>query len=638
MTTWTSPDTPEQKRYYSKRKGKLTAYEIGCLGVQIVWAYYDFPAYKAMFDAAFEYVPAIAFMASWLAAGLLILMHYLLKETYTTYWFDKLDDDEETDSSIWIPVLLMVALFVAGRFGIQMSAEKYIPPPTPMATDKVDGQRAERIAALDQDYRTNKAEIEAAFNAKATAATLKIDAEINALKSRRPKDESTRRTINGMITQLKTKRANTIAPIETAKADSMSSLLAYFDSRKKAEDAAHGRATMGIEAKNMKDASKYESTMGHVSWASWFISGLFVILYAALARAIVSIKVKSGILPRRDHTVLDQYGGVIGRMLYVLKDIFNRQFYRISVFIHRVGTWGSDTLPMLDSSYFEEEADYNSGGKATAPKKQITPLSEDQIRSKVFQKVMQEAAKGGVTVTPEMLYEELEKAQKMNGSYMTSDFSGKAEPSASAASPEGLPHPAAKTYDEELKHWAGRVQGQVDTYDKCMRANNPAQAQEAMAYINDMGGPIKKEAGRLGINYGTDREDDEVVVWKLENPAHKVPLSMLSESALNASNDQTEGPQTEIRFKSNLNQFSDVVEPYLDEAGNVIGVKYKKDDGTWSVIGKAATASRLRIQQRYARAENPSPKVLETLGKWEYAMQLIEQGKQAKTEILETVL
>jgi len=634
MTTWTSPETHEQKRYYSKRKGKLTAYEMGCLGVQVVWAYYDFPAYKALFDAAFEYVPAIAFMATYLAAGLLILMHYLLKETYTTYWFDKLDNDEETDSSIWIPILLMLALFIAGRFGVQMAAKDYIPPPTPIETNQVDAQKNELIAAIDRDYKASKENIAAAFSAKISAATIKVDAEIAALKNRRPADEQARRTINGMISQLKTKRAAILAPIESAKADSLSATLAYFDAQKKAETARHSRATLGIEQVNNKKSEEYEATMGHVSWASWFISGLFVILYCALARAIVSIKVKSGILPLRDHTVLDQYGGPIGRMIYVLKDIFNRQFYRLSIFIHRMGTYGSHTLSIMDSSYNPQEADYNTTDSVLTLGK---TYDDADLRSKVFQKVMTEAGQSGILVTQEMLKSELEKAKSMNGTYFSTPL-GKPEPSAPApAHTEGNPYPAGHiTYDQKLREWADLFIRLIGIYDREMSQGRVVQAQEQMQYINSNTGPIVKGANTLGLKYGLIPGQPEVMVWKVENPAVKIPLSQVCEAAFTTSTETPEAGEAEDLFKQSLSVFKQTILPQLNEHGQVIGVKYKKREGDWVTYPLTQVEAYARNYTQRA-SKKPTQANTEGLEKWKYALSLFEDNAAPEIKELQPV-
>lgn len=642
MTTWTSPQSEVQKRYYSKRKGKLRAYEVTAVLIQVVWAYYDFPAYNYIFQSAFEGIPSMLWTAPWVSALLLVVMHYILRETYITYWFDKLDDDEKTDSSIWIPLVLVAVLFVAGRYGVKMSIEAKIAVPVEKTYVEAEQSRNDRDARLTSQYDSEKAAIEETYKKKAAAATISIDSRIAALQRRRPDDDKERRRINGEISTLRQRRADAIAPIEQAKAAELTTLLEQRKEQQRTIDHDYNKAIGKVNLHNETKSAEHADTMSQIGWGSWVLSFFFIFIYCALGYAIVSIKVKSGILPQRDHTVLDQYGGTFGRALYVLQDIFNRQFYRLTLLIHRLGTYGTATLSQMDASYNEVEALYN-----TAPT--LPAGSPQKSEVDALKEVMAKMVHTRTQLTPEQVADEVALSRSSNGSYPDmpwlheSDDLGKSEAPAAQGPQQtaGAERYAAADPDYSwlLARWKSMVENQLQAYDQAVIDGRPGHAKAIQQYIfTDPSSPVVKEGKRLHLNWGVK---DAAFVVGHRDRTHFVPLEHLTESALLADNstdiDVPAEGEDESLFKYDLNRFKAEVLPEHDPAGKVIGVKFLKADGEWGNIGLAQVRAYHTIYEKYNRKENPGKRVQEGLAKWKYALSLFDEGRAVRQEALETV-
>ncbi|HAD11852.1 MAG TPA: hypothetical protein DCF33_05365 [Saprospirales bacterium] len=643
-TVWTQPLTDDQKRYYSKHAGERRVFGWISALLQIAHGFLAFAAWSAVFYWVLSSIPGLHFMVPFLAGGSLLALHVVFRTTWETYWYDKKDNDPNTDSPLWLPVAIIAVLLFTEVWGARKFLEAQVKPPAKANTEQVEVAYSNIIAAIDQDYNQAKANTEQVYSAKIAAATSKYDRQIKTLKRRQASSPAEAKSIRSQIAALEAQRDNAAAPILSEKASKLEKELDKANARKDQENGRRDKALADIDNGNASEIQRHLSDLGNVDTFAWLISVTLMGIISALIYRMVVINVKSGIIPLRNYTILDAHGSAPERIWTAISDAFNRRSLQLSVWLHRILS-PNHAITSFDGTVVAKPGTYNTPEGFYPP----TPQDDEAaLRAKVFQKVMQEAKDGGILVTPQMLENELAKAKAMNGSYLSSPMSGKTEPSAKAApQAEGhTPTPQAPTQefsdtDGFLQRWAGRMETQIRSYDQAMSEGRALDAHEIMRYLNDRSAPLNKEAERLGISYGTDPSDDELQVWKVGNPEHKVPLSMLSQAALEAS-DPKDPNNTHIDlFKSDLNQIQQDVKnevlPYL-ENGRVIGVKYLKDDGTWSVIGEAATASRLRIQQKYAAQENPSPKVLRGLQKWRYAMQLIQDGKKEKADAMESVV
>jgi hypothetical protein len=168
----------------------------------------------------------------------------------------------------------------------------------------------------------------------------------------------------------------------------------------------------------------------------------------------------------------------------------------------------------------------------------------------------------------------------------------------------------------------------------------PEKAREFEGYLNNATGPIQTEALRLGIAYGIEPEQAEIMVWRREKPSHKVPISQLTEQALNATISESYGQpasrEDEELFKQSIDLFKQSIEPQYDANGQVIGVKYRKTDKSWVVYPRPQVEAYLRTYGERA-VKKPSIATKAGAEKWRYALSLFDMKPETVTEDLQPI-
>lgn len=620
-TVWTQPESDDQKAYYSKHAAERRVFGWISAFLQAGHGLLAFASFSAIYGWVLSTVPSALFIVPFAAAGTIMALHILFRTTWQTYWYDKLDSDPKTDSPLAVPVAILLLLLIVEVQGARMFLAGQVKPPAKESTESVDASFTALTASVDAHYNNQVKAIEQVAYEKTKAATASYNRQIKALKNRNPETDQERRAIRNQIAALEDKKDHAIQPILAAKAAELDKALQAASKSKEFEANRRQNAVAIIDNSNAGEVSRHLNELGNVDRYAWILSVCLLGIISLLLYRMVRINVKSGIIPLRNYTVLDAHGSVAERLWTAFSDAFNRQGLRFAVAIHQALS-PSKPIRSFDGTVVAEPGTYNT----PAGQKSQPATDEAALRSKVYQKLSEEAKNGSVHITSELLEQELEKARRMNGTYLSTPLSGKNEPSVPPAASEGNQDTQAG-YDHMLRHWANRVEQLVASYDRQMQNGNDSAARETMRYINDPSGPIVKEATRLGIRFGADGSDDEVVAWKAGNDAHKVPLSLLSESALNADNHHN---TNEIRFKSDLNHFQEDIK--LIENGGLIGISYRREDGKWSPLGYAGVKSRLKIAQKNASEPDPSPKVLKALEKWTYAMALLDKAATHKRE------
>ena len=166
VSRWSKPQTPAETAYFSTHAPKRKVYGIVQIAVQIIWAAVSFIACKNLFDWAFSHTPALLWLSDYLAALTLITLHVLLRTTYNTYWYDRLDNRTETDSSFLLPLLIMAGLVWLDYEGAktyltgQVEQQNYIP------AAPIDSAFQNQVAQIGREHERRGAEIESILNRK----------------------------------------------------------------------------------------------------------------------------------------------------------------------------------------------------------------------------------------------------------------------------------------------------------------------------------------------------------------------------------------------------------------------------------------------------------------------------------------
>jgi hypothetical protein len=618
-TMWTQPQTESQIKYYSKHSPKRKVYGGIQTVLQTAHGFLAFAAWTAIFAWVFQAIPAMAFLAPLLAIATLLAMHILFRTTWDTFWYDRLDDDPNTDSSVFIPIGIMVVLLFAEVRGASMFLESNVRPIEKVDASPIEQQHATTLSSLEQAYKNEKSEVEALIKTKAATATAAIDRQIRRAKADGEKTGA-----------LEGQRARILAPIMAEKAERLTKALDRYTAQKESEQGRHEKTLADLDTYNANEVSRYTAELGNIAQYAWAISVALLALIAALGYARVRINVKSGILPQRNYTVLDAHGSIVERFSTAIGDIINRRSLQMAVWLHKLGS-PSEALRTFDGTVVAEKGEYNT---PTLPAAKPLPQADDEdavMRVKVFNKLMDASKNGGVQITPEMLESELELAKKLNGTYKTTPL-GKpdASPEKTTAPVEATPYPAAE-HSDPYKAWANRIIKQVQAYDAAVLNGDTNAAAQYEAYINAPDQPIMTEAFRLGIQFGVLPSYPEIMVWQRHAPGKMVPVSMLSKTAFTDHNEpqesETPQPLTDELLKQYDQMFKQDVQPQFDPEGKVIGVRYRKLNGEWITYPRTQVEAFAR-QFDVRSTKKPSMATKTSAAKWNYALSLFSKTRE----------
>lgn len=423
---WSTPSTEEQRRYFSKHAPKRRVYGLIQTALQALHSFLAFAAWFAVFTWAFEKAPILQPFAPYLAASLLVVFHILFRVTWSTYWYDRLDRDDRTDSSIFIPIAIMAVLLFTESQGAKLFLQGQVKPPKIESTDGIYQQHSQRTADLDRQYRQQCSDIESVFRAQSAAAALPFNNKINLLRRRIINSDAERKDVNRQIFSLEQARGNALAPIAAEKAASLKRALEQATARRDEIASQAGEQTKEILNNNFAEKARFGIDMQNAGSVGWIISVVLLGLISALGYARVRINVNSGILPLRNFTVLDAHGSVIERMSTAFGDAFNRQSLRFAVWFHRIMS-PREAITSFDGTVVAKPGQYNTPKGAFHPGNTPAPppasMQLGEAYEKVFAKVQGlQAHYPGYTPGKDVLNHELAKALQMNGTYAGAEW------------------------------------------------------------------------------------------------------------------------------------------------------------------------------------------------------------------------
>lgn len=385
-----------------------------------------FAAWKAIFDWAFTFVPAFQPASSFLAGIMLAAMHALFGVTWSTYWYDKLDDDPNTDSSLALPILLIVALLAAEIYGSAQFFKGLVKPPEEKNIALVEENHRDASAALQQEYKATKAEIVALFEERARATTLPFENKIQALQRRRVDSEATRKYIAAQIAGIKRQRDQALEPVARDKAAKLAAALDDYNARSRSIYTTSETQRGTLLTHNADEQARYQTERRNAGSLAWIISVLLISLIAGLGYVIVRINVKSGILPIRNFTALDAHGSVLERLGTAFGDAFNRRTLQVAVYFHRLLS-PKDPLESFDGTVVAKPSNYNTPALPQPAKTGVAKLTGSDAldaHGKVMSKVrLIQKDYPDYFPSDDVYNYELRRAIQMNGTYAGADWS-----------------------------------------------------------------------------------------------------------------------------------------------------------------------------------------------------------------------
>lgn len=418
---WSQPTTDAERKYYSTHAPKRRVYGVIMTVLQGTHGALAFAAWSAVFVWALgKFAGDVPMLITTLALGSLLAFHILFRVTWETFWYDRLDKDPNTDSSIFIPLVLFLLLLFIEQRGAALFLQGQIESPVAVDTHPIESEHSTTLASIEQNYKNEKSEILATFKARESAVTIKYDRAIAAERRRLNSADTPadRRAINGRIASLNAQRDNALAPVLAQKADALQRALDNYTSRRNAETTRRDQSVAGITSTNQAEMMRYQTEMSSVHGYAWILSLSLLLLISALGYARVRINVKSGIIPLRNYTVLDAHGSTIERLATAFGDAFNRRSQQFAVWLHR-SLSPKDPITSFDGTVVARPGTYNTpDGFFQTDETPHPPVSDQEA----IMKVLAKSREHGVNLSADDFLAEMEKARKMNGSYASAPF------------------------------------------------------------------------------------------------------------------------------------------------------------------------------------------------------------------------
>jgi uncharacterized membrane protein len=334
VSRWSKPHTPDQAAYYSTHAPKRRIYGLVQTVVQILWAAVSYVACLNLFDWFFVHAPVLQGASPYLAGITLVALHVLLRTTYQTYWYDKLDDRTETDSSPILPLLIMGALVLLDYHGAKIFVSGQIEKQKYADTGNIEQQHGNTVSKLETDYNTRKSEIERIYDQKANNAALPYEQKAAALRRVRAKSGNEAKYIRGQIADLERKAAAAKVPYQNTKSDSLSTAMTAHQLRVSKAEQRRDKLLGKADSHNDNEDTRYKTALADADGFAWIVSLFFMLVFALLGYSIVRINVKSGILPERQYTDLDAHGSALDKIGIAFSDAAKRQMHRFAVGLH----------------------------------------------------------------------------------------------------------------------------------------------------------------------------------------------------------------------------------------------------------------------------------------------------------------
>lgn len=371
MIAWTQPTTQEQVDYFSKHAKKRGTYMIVQTMLQLLHAAIAFGAWYMLAEASIGRFYSSPILFSAIAFSALAALHPLLKTTWATYWYDQLDDDPNTDSSVWIPLTIVALLLFTEYKGAQTFLESKVVAPIAINTDSIQQSTTGYRSTIEGFKHTEITDIDAAYAAQKAAVRATATAAANKVANKKDGWKKVRSINNDRDTRL--------AALDVELAAKKTAINDKYALRMEQQDTRATTLVAGADSHNQKQVEQYQSELNATKSYAWVISLALMGLILGLGYACVRINVKSGIIPQYHFTELDAHGGPLQRIFIALKDAINRQFMRLAVWIHKTL---SPTRPLtdFDGTVMILPGNYNGAGHSPsiATAKKETPANNPE--------------------------------------------------------------------------------------------------------------------------------------------------------------------------------------------------------------------------------------------------------------------
>lgn len=364
--TWSHPQTQEQITYFSKHAAERDMYGWAATIMQLIHGAVDFIAIRALIGRGLSrFLGEESFIISILACAIIFVLHSVMRVSWETYWYDKLDEKEETDSSVF-PTLITACLLIAmGFLGARQVMHQTINAPAMLSDSTYDNTARATMASNEAKSKSVASEIAAAYDASAKAVKAKYNAQIKQYTSRKQTTDADRAYVRKMVAPLERNRDTEVAAIQAEKAEKLTALATGRMASDMSATARKDTILTKIAALNAAELRRVEEEKAMVNKFSAGFAFVLIVIVLFILYKRVRINVKSGIMPQRNFTKLQQHGGVWSHIGTAIGDGISRQGYALGTALHRLIS--PRGITELDDRLYLKEGNYQAprGGSST---------------------------------------------------------------------------------------------------------------------------------------------------------------------------------------------------------------------------------------------------------------------------------
>lgn len=355
QTVYSKPSKQSQLSYYSKHGAKKQSYRLARFIVQAVWFIVAFVGLTNILRSSLSDLPQLSHFVPIVSALLVFFLHNLLSSTASTYFYDKLDDDPDTDSSPIIPIFIALSLIAMDYYGAKKVLSSMIKPIEYADRDKIDSRHNTTLNTLASDFEKEKTEIKKIYAQKRSAASAPFQREINRLNKVQVISDNDSRWV---LSRKKIQEAKMDAALYRIQEAEAVALEKAIESNRENKATIKKSVDAAVDAANTKDGreiSRFDTKNMEAKSFSYVISITLAILWGMFLYAEIRINCKSGILPQRAYTNLDAHGGFIEKLFrYVVLDVWQRASHNVLVTLHN--KMAVRNLRDFDGHYFEADS------------------------------------------------------------------------------------------------------------------------------------------------------------------------------------------------------------------------------------------------------------------------------------------
>lgn len=404
ISRWTRPSTPEEQQYYSTHSSERNMYGYAATALQILHAAIDFAYMRILVGWGIaRFLGEDSVFIDIIAITAILVLHAILRVSWSTYWYDKLDDRTETDSSIWLPLIVAAIIVAVGFQGSQKMMHSMIGGPEMMSDSSLNASTNAAITTNAASNAADIAEIKSAYADRIKGIKRKYNAQISQY-NRKALTDADRQYIRTKVAPIQREMEAELSQIEAEKTEK---ILQLTNSKINSDQSVRSRTDTILRkmaALNAAELDRVEQERRSVGQYAWFVSLFLVIVIMYILYKRVRINAKSGIFPVRDFTMMQEHGSVIERIITAFTDAMSRRGYAFGTWLHKF--LSPAKMDDLDTRLIVKESTYQD----RKSHKGIT-------REEAIKKVLQKMDRDGVALYPNEFEDEVQKAITQNGTY-----------------------------------------------------------------------------------------------------------------------------------------------------------------------------------------------------------------------------